>query len=72
MWLLFVVNEPTLQRQAHETRSGAVVDNVFSVDGVPSRKIVHNIVFSVRRDCSDSRPKHNPPCRVAVDGLAEG
>ena len=23
------------------------------------------------RDCSASRPKHNPPCRVALDGLAE-
>ena len=27
---------------------------------------------SVRGDCSGSRSKHNPPCRVAVVGLAEG
>ena len=26
----------------------------------------------MRRDCSASRPKHDPPCRVVVDGLAEG
>ena len=25
-----------------------------------------------KRDCPASRPNHNPPCRVAVDGLAEG
>ena len=25
-----------------------------------------------RRDCSDNRPKHNPPCRVAVDGDMDG
>ena len=24
------------------------------------------------RECSASRPKHNPPCRVAVDGLIDG
>ena len=26
----------------------------------------------MRGDCSASRPKHNPPCRVAVDGHIEG
>ena len=25
-----------------------------------------------REDCSASRPKHDPPCRVAVDGHIEG
>ena len=29
-------------------------------------------VAHVRRDCSASRPKLNPPCRVAVDGLIDG
>ena len=24
------------------------------------------------RDCSANLPEHNPPCTVAVDGLAEG
>ena len=26
----------------------------------------------MRGDCSASRPKHNPPCRVAADGLIDG
>ena len=26
----------------------------------------------MRGDCSASRPKHHPPCGMAVDGLAEG
>ena len=29
-------------------------------------------ILCVRGDCSASRPKHNPPRRVAVDGHAEG
>ena len=26
----------------------------------------------MRGDCSVTRPKHKPPCGVAVDGLVEG
>ena len=26
----------------------------------------------MRRDCSANQPKHNTPCRVAVDGLIDG
>ena len=29
-------------------------------------------IVTCERGCSASRPKHNPPCRVAVDGLIDG
>ena len=39
----------------------------------PKKKLEgHERAKRVSVDCSASRPKHNPLCRVAVDGLAEG
>ena len=30
------------------------------------------LITLLEGDCSARRPKHNPPCRVAVGGLANG
>ena len=40
-------------------------------DGVPAVGQRPRSAVPVRGDCSASRPKHNPPCRVAVDGLID-